>query len=82
MRRLLTGSRSASLVLTVSLGRVCTILDDDVDWVLRLAAQVVLKNLLDTVRIASLGIQRRTRDMRRHCITCLGSRPVGGAMVG
>ena len=69
-------------MLTVSLGRVSTILDDDVDWVLRLAAEVVFEDLLDTVRIASLGIQRSTRDMRGHCITCLGSRPVGGAMVG
>lgn len=46
--------------LSVRLGRVIPILDDDIGGRLRLVVEPVIENLLRSSRIASLGIERRS----------------------
>lgn len=54
--------------LTVRLGRVLAIADDDVGGVLRLVVEVVLDNALGAARVAVLRIERRARVVRHHAV--------------
>lgn len=47
--------------LTISLGSVVSILDDDVGWVLRLLVEVVVDNFLGSSSITLLSIQGSTK---------------------
>lgn len=65
--------------LTIGLSSVISLLNDDVCRVLRFAVNEVLENLLGTVGVSLLGIQRRTGDVGGHGVTAtevvLGSSP-------
>jgi hypothetical protein len=51
-----------------SFGRICSNVDDNVGRFLRLAAQVILKDALDAIRIARLRVEGRARVMGHHAI--------------